>query len=318
MIVVWRVTERCNLACGFCAYDRRLEIPRRSADPQKVLALGAELARLRGGSPVMVSWLGGEPLLWEPLQGLNDVFRRDYGFALSTTTNGTPLRSAAVRTYLVEHYAELTVSVDALGDRHDALRGCSGLFEQVRRAVRALESERVRAGASLKLRANVVLMRQTVDAFPALCRELLTWGIREISFNALGGRDRPEFYPEHALLPAQAVALRESIPALRAELAPGGVRLLGSDAYLERLVATSEGRNLRVEDCHPGESFLFIDERGRVSPCSFTSDTYGTDLLSTETSLAGVGACFRRLRSRALAPACEDCMSTHVFAKFTA
>ncbi len=318
MIVVWRVTERCNLACGFCAYDRRLEFPRRSADPKKVRELGAELARLRSGKPLLVSWLGGEPLLWEPLQDLTDTFRRHHGFAISTTTNGTPLRSAGIRRYLVENYAELTVSVDALGESHDALRGRPGLFAQLRRDVHTLEQERSRAGAALTLRANVVLMRHTIDGFPALCRELCTWGIREISYNALGGRDRPEFHAEHALLPAQAVALRERIPTLRAELARVGVRLLGSDAYLDRLVAASEGRRLRIEDCRPGESFLFIDERGRVSPCSFTSDTYGTDLLSTETSLAGVGACFRRLRSRALAPACEDCMSTHVFAKFTA
>ncbi len=32
MIVLWRITERCDLACGFCAYDRRLPGPRHKVD----------------------------------------------------------------------------------------------------------------------------------------------------------------------------------------------------------------------------------------------------------------------------------------------
>lgn len=32
MIIVWRVLNDCNLACPFCAYDRRLAIRRARAD----------------------------------------------------------------------------------------------------------------------------------------------------------------------------------------------------------------------------------------------------------------------------------------------
>src|SRR5688572_19047034 len=69
MIVVWRVTERCNLSCAFCAYDRRVRRPRQDADPASILAFGAVLAdyQHRTGDSVLVSWLGGEPLIWPPL-----------------------------------------------------------------------------------------------------------------------------------------------------------------------------------------------------------------------------------------------------------
>ena len=36
MIVVWRITTRCNLSCPFCAYDRRLPFDRSSADPETI------------------------------------------------------------------------------------------------------------------------------------------------------------------------------------------------------------------------------------------------------------------------------------------
>lgn len=69
MIVLWRVTERCNLACGFCAYDRRLpgiRLEAQSADVKRFAGLLGAYQQVTG-TRVLVSWLGGEPLLWEPL-----------------------------------------------------------------------------------------------------------------------------------------------------------------------------------------------------------------------------------------------------------
>ena len=65
MIVLWRVTEVCNLACGFCAYDRRVERSRNGADPEQVRRFARLLGLFhrRTGERVMLSWLGGEPLL---------------------------------------------------------------------------------------------------------------------------------------------------------------------------------------------------------------------------------------------------------------
>jgi MoaA/NifB/PqqE/SkfB family radical SAM enzyme len=94
MVVVWRVTERCNLACKFCGYDRELTRPRNDADPQLVRSLGSVLAEYQRatGDSVLVSWLGGEPLLWAHLANLTRTFREDYRLRISTTTNGTCLR----------------------------------------------------------------------------------------------------------------------------------------------------------------------------------------------------------------------------------
>jgi MoaA/NifB/PqqE/SkfB family radical SAM enzyme len=323
MIVVWRVTEHCNLSCGFCAYDRRLERSRSTANIAYIKRLGAVLARHQAvsGDPILVSWLGGEPLLWAPLAELTRHFTTDLNLAVSTTTNGTTLHLPTVRDHLLSHYRELTISVDALNEKHDALRGSPGLFARVRAGVQALAHERNARGAALKLRANVVLMRNTVDEFPALCRELSTWGIQEISFNNLGGRDRPEFFAEERLLPAQAADLRRRVPTVRRELAAHDVTLLGGEAYLNRIVSSSQGERLQVKDCGPGQTFLFIDELGRVSPCSFTSEEYGVkldELVEEGRGVAELGAHFRKRRQHACATACDDCPSTHVFTKFEA
>lgn len=321
MIVVWRVTERCNLACGFCAYDRRISRSRRDADPEAVVAFGSALAEYQrdAADPVLVSWLGGEPLLWSPLERLSRTFAHDFGLRVSVTTNGTALASAKVREHILDCYSELTVSIDALGQAHDQLRGWRGGFTQLRRVVPSLAAGRRRAG-SPRLRANVVLMRDNVTGFAELCLELATWGIDEITFNQLGGNDRPEFWAQHRLLPNDVDRFAGELPGLRHALAERGVALRGGDHYIERIRSSAAGRRLPVHDCGPGTRFLFVSEHGVVSPCSFTEDSFGVPIaeLATGDEVAALPGRFGSARDarRASRAPCEDCRSTQVFAKF--
>jgi hypothetical protein len=107
---------------------------------------------------------------------------------------------------------------------------------------------------------------------------------------------------------------------LREQLASRGVRLSGTDAYLRRIYASAHNHAMAVGDCHPGERFLFINESGVVSPCSFTSSGYGIPLaeLDGPKALQQLPRRFAQLRRERRAPACEDCQSTQVFEKFAA
>lgn len=105
MIVLWRVTNKCNFGCAFCAYDRALKLPKTD-----VLASEVErFARLLGdwsrqsGEKVLFSWLGGEPFLWPHLLGLSrKLHREDYDIATSQVVivgdfAGLPARFRAAR-----------------------------------------------------------------------------------------------------------------------------------------------------------------------------------------------------------------------------
>ncbi|MCC2657188.1 MAG: hypothetical protein K0Q76_2296 [Panacagrimonas sp.] len=318
MIVLWRITERCDLACGFCAYDRRLRRTRHDADVGSIRRFAAVLGALqrRTGERVLLSWLGGEPLRWTPLFALCEELRRDHALSLSLTTNGSTLDRATVRAAILANLSELTVSVDGFAEFHDRTRGRAGLWQRIRDGVVALARDRDPSG--LRLRANVVLMRDNLEDFPALCAELADWGIDEITFNALGGRDRPEFHPAHRLRTDDTRRLAEGVAPLRDRLALRGVRLCGGQSYLSRIHAAAEGRALSVGDCAPAERFLFVDEQGRLAPCSFTCGDYGVhvDEVQTLEDLFALPGRFRAARTRAPAPTCGDCPSNHVFAKF--
>jgi MoaA/NifB/PqqE/SkfB family radical SAM enzyme len=320
LVVVYRLTERCNLRCGFCAYDRELPFARREARSEDVLSLGHALSSYQTSQTVSVhlSLLGGEPFLWPALSEVEPQLAGKLGLSLGITTNGTALLSALVRQRLLQHYDEITVSIDAPGVLHESLRGFHGGYERLRFALGRLLRERQQQKP--RLRINVVLMRQTVPHFETLCRTLADWGIDEITFNQLGGADRPEFFAEHSLKLEQLAALNKVIPMLQQELAERGVLLRGGTQYLERIAETVQGRKLPVLDCGPGQTFLFVTEAGTVSPCSFTTPEYGvpSSTLRTARDIAELPARFHALRQQKRAAACNDCRSTHVFAKFAA
>lgn len=321
MVVVWRVTEQCNLACGFCGFDRTVNRLRVETDVHSIRRFGAVLRdwRLASGESVLVSWIGGEPLLREELRDVSRHYRQELGLSVSTTTNGTTLGSPAVRAHLLDHYAELTVSVDGVGALHDRLRGWPGGFECLSRAVPLLAREARERGAALRLRANVVLMRDNLDQFEDLCGILGDWGVVEITFNQLGGADRPEFFPEHRLTQGDVDRLRVLVPRVREALAGRRVRLLGGTAYLERFAASARDDRYRVADCGPGESFLFIDERGRVAPCSFTPALIGIPIeeLDCAEAMMNLSRRFALSRERA-GSVCGNCLSTQACQKYAA
>ena len=322
MIVLWRVTERCNYACGFCAHDRRLGGARHETAADEALRFGRLLCdwgRARG-EPILLSWLGGEPLLWRPALPVSRLLSASAGIRISATTNGSTLHRPAVRDAVLDAFAELTISVDAFAPGHDRLRGMNGAWHRARAGIMALANDRRARGARLKLRANVVLMRATLPDFPDLCETLGDWGVDEITFNQLGGRDRPEFFPDQRLRPEDVAALAACVPRLRARLAGRGILLCGDTRYLDRFRASAAGEAIAVAQCPLGASFLFVDTQGLIAPCSFSTADYGIPIASLRTpaDFETLPARFAAAHAAARCAACGDCPSTQIFAKFAA
>lgn len=321
MIVLWRVTTRCNYACGFCAYDRTIGGVRSDvaqAEAKRFGTLLAEWGRARS-ERVLLSWLGGEPLLWRPILPLSASLARA-GLAISATTNGSTLHRPDTRAAILADFAELTISIDGPAEVHDRLRGAPAAWRRASDGLRLLADERRSAGYALRLRANIVLMRDTVADFAALCGDLAAWGVDEITFNQLGGRDRPEFFPAQRLRPGDVAAFAQTLPGLRDQLATRGVRLCADPLYLRRLRASAVGEALPLHDCQLGRDFLFIDELGQIAPCSFSGWDYGVPIASLRTiaDIDGLHRRFAAARATARCAACDDCPSTQAFAKFAA
>ncbi len=320
LVLLWRVTTACDLGCLFCAYSRDLHRPRTAANVDDVLRLGAVLGEYARTCrrDILVSWLGGEPLRWKPIWEVSSAFREKFGLRVSATTNGTMLGSEGVRQRIVEDFDQLTVSIDGVGSFHDQRRSAPGLFAKLGEDVRRLHALKRRYGRGPRLRVNTILMRDTIYSFETLCRTVAEWGIEELTFNALGGRDRPEFFPAHGLRTAEVNWLRGALPGIRERLAQWGLTILGSECYLSRLDSSAAGRPIAVDDCQPGQTFLFIDEQGWIAPCSYTTQGYGIHLADIRTvdDFHQLPARFAERRRNEKLTFCFDCQSTQVFGKF--
>ncbi len=322
LVVVWRVTEYCDLGCRFCGYSRSIQRPRCVAEPEQVRSFGAALGEYAAQSrrEVLVSWLGGEPLRWPPVWDVSHQFKQEFQLRLGVTTNGTALESATVRQRLAEDFDQLTISIDGLGHAHDAGRGAPGLFERLHANLQSLRAQTARLGRGPRVRVNTILMRDNLLEFESLGRAMAEWGVDELTFNALGGRERPEFYRDHHLWPEQVAWLRQNLPGIRARLAPLGLTLCGGERYLDRIDHSVGSLPIPVVDCQPGQRFLFVDEQGFAGPCSFTTQGYGVpicELRSADDVARLPWLWAERKRQTMLAP-CFDCLSTNVFGKFAA
>jgi AdoMet-dependent heme synthase len=307
LVLVWRVSERCDTACGFCAYDVRLRRSRRELDAAEALRFGGLVAEWARGREVLVSWLGGEPFLWRDLERVSQALA-ERGLRLGVTTNGRALFDAARLSWAARWLDEITVSLDGPPELHDRLRGRPGLGQGVLEVI-----ARLRAAGARLIRVNTVLMRANIGAFEELVQRVAAAGAHELTFNALGGNDRPEFFARERLRVEDVRALSAALPAWREH-----ILIRGEPAYLGRLLASAEGTPVSVEDCGPGRSFWFIEVDGRLAPCSFTAAAYGIPLASLHTvaDLDALPARFAAARTHARAAVCDDCPSTQVHAKF--
>ena len=321
MIVVCRVTTSCNLECSFCAYDKKLPFQRKTIETESLLHLGKMLSEYSQitNDKVLFSWLGGEPFLWQEIFSVSHLYKNKYGLEVSGTTNGTTLHLEETRIAIIKSFKELTVSVDGLNDFHNSVRGFKNGWQKLKSAVIELSKQKRLENSNLKLRANIVLMHKNIAEFSELCNELATWGINEISFNQLGGRDRPEFYPENRLTFQDATYLAEIIFELKNQLAQKNVILCGGSPYIDKIKASSLDLEIPGHDCNPAKNFLFIDELGRIAPCSFTNNTHGVDLITIKSGYDIVNLSKKYITNGrvAISNECKNCPSTHVFKKFS-
>lgn len=316
LVVVVRVTTECSLRCQFCGYSKDVQRPRSSIDTNRLRALGKYLSELQHTTrrPVLVSWLGGEPFQWPQWLEMSTEFAEQCGLNVGITTNGLALHNDSVRQTALKLFRQITVSVDGLAEHHDQLRKQSGMFQRLKETCALIQAER--DPRRTLLRVNTVLTRTNIDSFGEFCWQLCEWHIDEVTFNPLGGNDRPEFVPANRLTVAQNEIFAAELEALKRDCGGRGLHIRGTAAYLQRMHATASVMPIAIDDCRPGTDFLFVDEFGRLSPCSYTAGRFSATLESLDahrpTSLPQILADERKSGNLS---ACQDCHANHVFQK---
>lgn len=319
-IIVWRVTQNCNMKCLFCSYSCEVSRLRQEANPEdavRLIHILGEYKRRTGGS-VLTSWIGGEPFLYEHVFDFSRLLDGEYGIKSSATTNGLCLGDKKIRDCIVNHFSEIVFSLDSFAQCNDRVRQHGGHFETVCENIEKLNREINAVKSDAVIKVNTILMRENIGAFEEFCGFLNGVGVRELTFNQLGGYDRPEFFGDNRLLPEQVKKFTEELPLIKERFAKQGLLIHGSAEYLKRFAASAEDKCISVDDCNPGKWFWFINENGFISPCSYTSYEYKLHIndIKTADDIAGAEEVFRGMRRENRSKWCDNCHCTQVYDKF--
>ncbi|WP_272700271.1 12,18-didecarboxysiroheme deacetylase [Desulfovibrio sp. Fe33] len=142
-VVVWNMTQRCNLKCVHCyaqAIDPSGHKDPISTDQAKVMI--DDLAQF--GAPVML-FSGGEPLVREDLVDLAK-YATSKGMRAVISTNGTLITKSKARELKEVGLSYVGISIDGNEEVHDKFRGVRGAYKQALKGVENCKAEGLKVG----------------------------------------------------------------------------------------------------------------------------------------------------------------------------
>jgi len=137
--LIFFVTSRCNARCATCFYWRELEATKADLSKEEIDHIAAQL----GPIPTLLL-SGGEPTLRADLAEIVEAFYHWCGVQyVGLPTNGILWdRACAIVERILARCPDLrldvNVSLDGIGERHDAIRGAPGNFERACELIRQL------------------------------------------------------------------------------------------------------------------------------------------------------------------------------------
>jgi MoaA/NifB/PqqE/SkfB family radical SAM enzyme len=245
------VTARCNARCATCLWR---DSTTRDVDTETIAWLYREAGR--AGFVHLVVW-GGEPLLRDDLGALLEVAKRSR-LHVTLITNGW---------LLAERWPDLRglvdtliLSVDAVGDQHDEMRGLPGLYGRMEEFALSLRAD----CSAPALLINTVLSRQNEDVLPRVAELARAWGAglffcpMETGMTFSDGRaeSKAGLALDHEGLKAAAAQARR--------LKDQGYPILSTRAYLDLLESDPALNRYR---CRVPHSLMTVEADGALRDC---------------------------------------------------
>ncbi|WP_321429038.1 12,18-didecarboxysiroheme deacetylase [uncultured Methanolobus sp.] len=157
-VVVWNVTQRCNLRCVHCyAHSKDMEYEN-ELSTEEGMSLIDDLADF--GCPVIL-FSGGEPLMRKDLPELAG-YARSKGIRAVISTNGTLITEEMAKKLKDIGLSYVGISLDGMKETNDMFRGQEGSFEKALQGLHNCQKEGIKVG--LRFTIN----RHNVHDIPAI------------------------------------------------------------------------------------------------------------------------------------------------------
>jgi len=157
-VVVWNMTQRCNLRCIHCYAHATENTAADELTTEEGKALIDDLAAF--GSPVIL-FSGGEPLVRSDLPELA-AYAVQKGMRAVISTNGTLISAQTAKTLKAIGLSYVGISLDGMEPVHDRFRGVPGAYRK------ALEGIRNCRQAGIKVGLRFTINRHNAAEIPAV------------------------------------------------------------------------------------------------------------------------------------------------------
>jgi len=273
-IVVWNVTNRCNLACEHCyirAEDRNYA---NELTTEEAKAFITDVAEMQ--CPVLL-FSGGEPLVRADVYELS-AFARDNGLRPVLSTNGTLITPAVAAKLKDAGIEYVGVSVDGLPETHDRFRGRKGAFDEALAGIRNADAAGLKTGARFTAHeGNAAELAELLDlvaerGIPRFCLYHLVYAGRGAD---MSHRDTDLATKRRTIETMIEKTLEFHQSGTRIELLT--VDNHADGVFIRQYIAANQPERLEEVDklirmhggCSAGVKMANVDPYGDVHPCQF-------------------------------------------------
>ena len=297
MLVIWEVTQACDLACVHCRASAQSERHPSELSTEQGYRLLDEIRRF--GEPLMV-FTGGDPL---KRPDLFDLVRHSVSIGLRTnvTPSATPLLTAeAIEAFKTAGVTRMAISLDGPdAASHDDFRGIPGTFD---RAMFALSHAR---DIGLDTQLQTTVTRRNMARLPEMAEiaKQVRTKMWSLFFLIVTGRAAEE----DDLRAAEYEQVFEFMYDL-SKTAPFGVKTTEAMHYrryvAQRIKAehgvteneNAKGVAWRTAGVSDGKGFVFVSHTGEIFPSGFLPVSGGNVLQDSLTTVYRDAPLFRTLR----------------------
>jgi len=273
-IVVWNITNRCNLSCQHCYINAKDEAYQGELTTAEAKAFIDDLAAIR--VPVLL-FSGGEPLLRADMFELG-LYAKSKGIRTVISSNGTLITPAVAKRIYDSGFQYVGISLDGVEAVHDSFRGKKGCFAA------ALEGIRNSLAAGNKTGVRLTVNNLNYDSLPEILDLVEREGIPRFCLYHLvyAGRGR-----EMAALDTDAAQKRQMMDLLiekTLDFHRRGVEveIMTTDNHadgiylLQHVERTHPERVDEIKQllsmhggCSAGQKVSNVDPQGNVHACQF-------------------------------------------------
>ncbi|NUP88765.1 MAG: radical SAM protein [Candidatus Sumerlaeia bacterium] len=259
--VVLAVTYRCNARCVMC--DIWKDYPPDVLRPEDYERLPTTLK--------YVNVSGGEPFLRPDLPEIIEVvLQRSPRAQVVISSNGfLPRRVHDQMARIVKFYPRIGIgfSVDGLSEMHHRIRGIAGGFE------RLMESLRICQDLGVKnIRIAFTASRDNVGDFRRVYELANEMGVQ---FTCAVAQDSSHYFKKQGNITVENEPLREELEYIVSSELRSSSPKRWMRAYFESGLYEFAAGQTRLQRCHAGSSFFFLDSYGNVYPCNVLDEPMG-------------------------------------------